>query len=961
MKKNKKLSIWLVFTLTFLSHIYGQTPYHWQVTDEDGLPSNTVYMTLQDSRGLMWIATANGLCYYDGRNIHKIQNPALKDNEILKIREGIDGNIWGINLSGQLFKCNTKQMAVLTELGNSKLDKIKDLEWIGYHLFLVFNININFETSCSYNFFSNTIQYIKNTNRFYKPLPNVRIIKISDSEYIYYNFNSNQGDFNKCNIFDENYLIYQLCPSSTYVPYTDFYWKGNLFMSYNGAINYTSLKQKRNIKNLLKEKLVSYNCSENYLFLTCEKNIYVFDDKLHLVYTIPANKYNYTYQDKEKNIWISTTENGLLIYPNINLSANSTIPPVYTIQRISEDKYMLGTADGFIYQIDNLGRISNKHYINQGKVNDIAFWQNKYFVASNNFIKIYDNNFKKTYASTTGAYKKVLIAKDGKVYCANSLYFVQVYPKDVKIIPIRCYSLLANKNNILYIATPNGIFSYDLNNTVKSAPSLANNYNKGLIKLLFTDTFKDAQPNVSAMTTDTLGRIWATTHGSGVIIIKDEKIEKILDDKNAFATNTFNCIYAQGRYVWLGSDKGVYQYDVFSNKIININKYDGIPTNEILSLAASKDKQFIGTSKGLSIVPINGIEQNLIPPNININAIKINDVAQHNYQTDYKLDYHQNNIEIDFISYQYKAKGDARYEYRITELDTQWTITTERSLRFTNLRSGNYHLEIRAINEDDIRSDKNITLHFEILRPFWLQWWFYLLLTAGATVGIFAFLRRKYRRELRFEDLKMQALQAQMNPHFIFNALNAIQHFLTSNDENNAIKYLSQFARLIRTVFEYNKKKEISLAEEIDMLSLYLSLEKLRFNQKIAVHLNISKEAMEEKQNIYFPPLLIQPIVENSFKHGLFHKLNNGNLWIDFILLPNNRLKCVIKDDGVGRDYAQNVSKWKGIYVSSGVKATQQRLDFWHKQLQTGITEYFIIEDLFDNNIPAGTCVTLIL
>jgi LytS/YehU family sensor histidine kinase len=200
-----------------------------------------------------------------------------------------------------------------------------------------------------------------------------------------------------------------------------------------------------------------------------------------------------------------------------------------------------------------------------------------------------------------------------------------------------------------------------------------------------------------------------------------------------------------------------------------------------------------------------------------------------------------------------------------------------------------------------------------------------------------------------------------MNPHFIFNSLNAIQHFLTNNDDENATRFLSRFARLIRIVFEYNKKKEITFAEEIEMLETYLSLEKLRFNEKVDIHFKVDEKLELLKEEILLPPLLIQPIIENCFKHGLFHKQDKGNLWISFELYDNRRIKCIIEDDGVGRDRAKELAIWKGKHTSSGMSATLERVDFWHKKNNTYISNFFTIEDLTENNIAKGTRVTLIL
>ena len=161
---------------------------------------------------------------------------------------------------------------------------------------------------------------------------------------------------------------------------------------------------------------------------------------------------------------------------------------------------------------------------------------------------------------------------------------------------------------------------------------------------------------------------------------------------------------------------------------------------------------------------------------------------------------------------------------------------------------------------------------FEIAQPWWETWWFYTLVALGLIGGTglvfynrFRRIQKKEKRKQEFNDhineLKSMALQAQMNPHFVFNAMNAIQKFLTTNEQEQAMIYLARFAQLIRTIFEQSKQKEITLEEEIEFLKLYLDLEKLRFKDKVEVQFVIDDSITEEDYDIKIPPLLIQPIV----------------------------------------------------------------------------------------------------
>jgi len=175
-----------------------------------------------------------------------------------------------------------------------------------------------------------------------------------------------------------------------------------------------------------------------------------------------------------------------------------------------------------------------------------------------------------------------------------------------------------------------------------------------------------------------------------------------------------------------------------------------------------------------------------------------------------------------------------------------------------------------------------------------------------------------------------------MNPHFIFNTLNSIQHFLVSNDQQSSLTYLSRFARLIRLIFQYSKERWIHLEEEIEFLELYLQLEELRFENKIKTHFEVDEELKRSADDWVIPPLLIQPLIENAFKHGLMHVEQGGQLKISF-RQENTCLKCAIEDNGVGREKAQAYDdQWKiKEHRSSALEIIRQRLETFNQVVGT--------------------------
>jgi sensor histidine kinase YesM len=206
-------------------------------------------------------------------------------------------------------------------------------------------------------------------------------------------------------------------------------------------------------------------------------------------------------------------------------------------------------------------------------------------------------------------------------------------------------------------------------------------------------------------------------------------------------------------------------------------------------------------------------------------------------------------------------------------------------------------------------------------------------------------------------EMEMQALRAQMNPHFIFNCLNSINRFIMKNESQVASDYLTQFSRLIRFVLNNSKKAWIPLEDEIEMLTLYLDMEMLRF--KDAFDYEFCYDESIDLIGMFIPPLLLQPFVENAVWHGLMHKKENGQVIISF-KVEKDILHCTIVDNGVGRSAAASAgSKSSQSHKSMGIQITRERLALINGNLEDEKVA-FKIEDMFDaNGRPSGTKVSL--
>ena len=205
-------------------------------------------------------------------------------------------------------------------------------------------------------------------------------------------------------------------------------------------------------------------------------------------------------------------------------------------------------------------------------------------------------------------------------------------------------------------------------------------------------------------------------------------------------------------------------------------------------------------------------------------------------------------------------------------------------------------------------------------------------------------------------ELEMQALRAQMNPHFIFNCLNSINRFIFKNETREASDYLTRFSRLIRMVLLHSQKKLVPLEDELEMLKLYLDMERLRFKNAFDYHITTTNAI--ENSSVFIPPLLLQPFCENAIWHGLMHKDGPGQLNIE-LNEDNGILNCIITDDGVGREKAEEFkSKSAEKEKSMGLKITKERLSLLN-QGTTGGTFYEIEDVINEHGETAGTRVQL--
>jgi LytS/YehU family sensor histidine kinase len=192
-------------------------------------------------------------------------------------------------------------------------------------------------------------------------------------------------------------------------------------------------------------------------------------------------------------------------------------------------------------------------------------------------------------------------------------------------------------------------------------------------------------------------------------------------------------------------------------------------------------------------------------------------------------------------------------------------------------------------------------------------------------------------------ELEKRALQAQMNPHFIYNSMNSIQQFILMHDTEGAMKYLTRFSRILRTVLNMSSQSRIPLYEEIKLIEDYIELESMRFPNKFTYNIDVSPELNIHAVEI--PPFFIQPQVENAIRHGLLRKETPGYLHIE-LLKEGDNLHITVEDNGIGRE-ASRASKFNEVnkHESKGLGIIEERLKYLNSP---NGHEPFKIIDLYD-------------
>lgn len=308
--------------------------------------------------------------------------------------------------------------------------------------------------------------------------------------------------------------------------------------------------------------------------------------------------------------------------------------------------------------------------------------------------------------------------------------------------------------------------------------------------------------------------------------------------------------------------------------------------------------------------------------------------------------------ELDSIQGDYR---DALSNYRLSKSFND-KVTNELNLRYVNDMIIKYEADKKS-NEIQVLAQENEIVKLKLRKNRTT-----LLISSLAVVllaGILYILYRQFqlKSEKKVLTLEQSMLRSQMNPHFLFNSLNSIKLYIINNETKNAVHYLNKFSKLVRKILDASSMKEISLADELETVELYMNIENIRFSNEIDFSIRIDEGI--DPHNIKIPSLILQPFLENSLWHGLSSKEGEKKISIQISRKNQWFITIAIIDNGVGREMAERIKKSKVLKRKSlGINITKERLANFSKDYQNSFDVELL--DLYDaNGKPTGTKVVL--
>lgn len=425
-------------------------------------------------------------------------------------------------------------------------------------------------------------------------------------------------------------------------------------------------------------------------------------------------------------------------------------------------------------------------------------------------------------------------------------------------------------------------------------------------------------------------------------------------------------------HIWLGAHDGILAFDTRDYSSAVFSYADGLPTLATTTYRKGScydpeaDRVYYGAQDQLISFKPDVTNTGQCAPVLLIDRITTSRGDVSGDVRSIELPYTSNFAQLGFNAVNFLNPEDNRFSYRVMpSADSSWHLLSwQRSINFNDLASGKYTLQLKLASANNRWPEQVREVQLTILPPFWAKGWFIVVVVlaiGGIILGVYRYRVRQVREKLNLDkkvaEFEMKALHAQMNPHFMFNSLNSIREMILHEDNRNASRYLSRFARLIRLNLEHSRQTFITLRQNIDYLESYLEMEQLRFPD-FSFKIETAREL--DLNEIRLAPMLIQPLVENAIWHGLMPKERDKWVHIRFFS-RDDKLVCAIEDNGIGiRQSMHNKTFSHQMHRSMGIGNIRERIAVLNEKYRIRCS--LTIEDKADlpESAGSGTLITLV-
>ncbi len=935
----------LFLFILFVCITRAQQPAYFKL-GEDQFRGVQIYDVIQDKNLNYLFATNEGIYYFDYYSYKKIECDKTKSSSVFNFVIDSEGAVYCHNLNNQIFKIKNAECEILYELKSD--ERSSDIS-------------------------------LMITSKNELVIGARKIIVLNNKGSVVNRFDFINHYLGPSFMAPNKAVHFHLGGCDTVLLYQNNNFTKQKVKAPSGMLNKNSVLKTFNVDtkiycvDLASGSLYKYDISSfelepvanNKLFeVEGSKRIYETGNEVWIAGTLPGvgyfngieSKFFYedhfisnVFKDQEGNILLTTFDKGVLVIPDLKVPdvINSfRDDPVTAIHANNKHGLIIGTSKGKLLKYIN-GELhtlkENAKRSLEGIYGDV---NGDIILFDNGGGSFYDLITEKMKGLVGASLKDAVVVSESKFFIGTNLGIYKIHRTAMgefshelmKGMNYRIYAIeYDRKNRDLYASTANGLFRID---------SLEN---ASEIKYHNEDIFPNGLYEHE-------GRIYICTEKNGIMVLKDGEIAAVIETKTGGKMQSVKKLLIANNTLIANSANGFFQYNLEGKLMRSISMAFGFGTKKIIDFKMLDDKLWVSHSGGVQSINLNFIP-NLTKPNIRFDKVLVNDrVVGANERNVFKSD--QRKVQFVFSSPTLKNIGSIKYHFKLIGYDTSWSVNDHEANRVTYnaLDGGTYTFMVKTENQGEYSNIAEYS--FTIAQPLYARWWF-IVLSGAVIILLIVFI---YKWQLKLQQKKSQqinelnasklaAIQSQMNPHFIFNSLNSIQDLVLKGDVENSYSYITTFSDLVRRTLSYSEKDFIEFEQEIKLLELYLSLEKLRFKKNFSFEIQVGNV-----EDIMIPPMLIQPFIENSLAHGLLHKEGEKKLKVWFEL--SEVLICKIEDNGIGREKAKAIKQRQSTgHESFSGKAIGKRLEILSDVFEGDFG--YSYEDLYDKNEAIGTRVVL--